>query len=116
MSLKSTLHTMDQLLNVFKDASGVKGQKSLSIDSWSFKLFNTVTTPLLICCSIAVSARQFFGEPVRCDAGSVRKRNNHASGCGIRSWFSDGVCDGVLGEGQLALIMHCNQLLSRPFY
>ncbi len=59
---------MAQMLTTFKEMLVFK-EKSLSIDSWTFMLFNKVTTPLLVLCSLAVSARQFFGEPIRCDTG-----------------------------------------------
>lgn len=62
---------MAQLIGMFKDALLFKKDKTLTVDSWTFALFNRVTTPFLVACSVAVSARQFFGEPVRCDAGKV---------------------------------------------
>ena len=39
------------------------------IDSWIFQLMSKVTPGLLTIASIIVSAKQFFGEPIRCDAG-----------------------------------------------
>ena len=45
------------------------------IDSWIFKLMNKLTPGMLTIASIIVSARQFFGEPIRCDAGAVRHLN-----------------------------------------
>ena len=66
---------MAQLVAMFKESTflgGGKGEKNIVIDSWTFKLFNKATTGLLVLGSIAVTARQFFGEPIRCDAGKVR--------------------------------------------
>lgn len=61
---------MAQLLTKFKEFFILK-EKSISIDSWSFQMFNIYSTAIFMFCSIVVTARQFFGEPIRCDAGSV---------------------------------------------
>ena len=42
---------------------------SISIDNWGFKLYYKWSTGLLVFCSIMVTARQFFGDPIKCDAG-----------------------------------------------
>jgi hypothetical protein len=49
-----------------------EAKKTVCIDSWTFKLFNKVTSGLLVLGSVIVTSRQFFGEPIRCDAGAVR--------------------------------------------
>ena len=46
---------------------------SCSVDNWTFKCFYRVTTAVMISCSVLVTARQFFGAPIACDAGAVRK-------------------------------------------
>ena len=46
-------------------------EKSIHIDSLVFRLFNKVTSSILVIASLAVTARQFFGEPISCDAGKV---------------------------------------------
>jgi len=43
---------------------------TVSIDNWVFKLFYKVTTTILVFSSILVTSRQFFGEPIQCDAGA----------------------------------------------
>ena len=48
--------------------------KQVSIDNWCFKLFYKITTSLLLLSSVLVTARQFFGEPIQCDAGSVSRK------------------------------------------
>jgi len=45
---------------------------SISIDNWGFKLFYKWSTSLFVFCSVIVTARQFFGEPIQCDAGAAR--------------------------------------------
>jgi len=62
---------MAELLGaVTKATSSFLGLKQASIDNWGFKLFYRFTTTILIFSSILVTARQFFGEPIQCDAGS----------------------------------------------
>jgi len=63
---------MAELLGaVTKATSSFLELKEVSIDNWGFKLFYKVTTTILVFCSILVTARQFFGEPIQCDAGSA---------------------------------------------
>jgi len=63
---------MAELLGAFgKAISSFLELKQVSIDNWSFKLFYKVTTSLLLVCSVLVTARQFFGEPIQCDAGAA---------------------------------------------
>ena len=63
---------MAELLGAFGKAIGSFLElKQVSIDNWCFKLFYKVTTSLLVICSVLVTFRQFFGEPIQCDAGSV---------------------------------------------
>ena len=47
--------------------------KQVNIDNWGFKLFYKITTSLLLLSSVLVTVRQFFGEPIQCDGGSVGK-------------------------------------------
>ncbi len=64
---------MSDLLGTFKSALVFfSGKRVLSVDSWTFKLCTVMTSSVLLCSSVAVSARQFFGEPIRCDSGKVR--------------------------------------------
>ena len=66
---------MAQLVAVFKESLWFSSDhKSAIIDSWSFKAFNTVSSSIFVLCSIIVSSRQFFGEPLRCDAGEVSSK------------------------------------------
>lgn len=46
---------------------------TVSVDNWTFKCFYKVSTSLLIFSSVIVSARQFFGVPITCDGGLVRR-------------------------------------------
>ncbi|TRY78244.1 hypothetical protein TCAL_06744 [Tigriopus californicus] len=62
---------MDPLLSAVKSAFTFQGQSKTCIDSWTFQLFNLVSSPLFFIGSIVVSCRQFFGEPIRCDPGGV---------------------------------------------
>ena len=62
---------MAELLGAFgKAISSFLELKQVSIDNWCFKLFYKITTSVLILSSVLVTARQFFGEPIQCDAGS----------------------------------------------
>ena len=45
----------------------------------TFKCFYRVTTVAMIGGSVLVTARQFFGAPIACDAGSVREREKDSS-------------------------------------
>ena len=57
---------------------------SVSVDNWTFKCFYKWTTSIVIFCSVAATARQFFGSPIACDAGSVRMhllRTNRRIAC-----------------------------------
>lgn len=44
----------------------------VSIDNWGFKLFYKCTTVILILSSVLTTAKQFFGGPIQCDAGSAK--------------------------------------------
>ena len=44
---------------------------TISIDNWTFKCFYKVSTTVCIFSSVLATARQFFGTPIACDAGSV---------------------------------------------
>ena len=46
---------------------------AISIDNWGFRLFYKWTTTLLVGCSFLVTSRQFFGDPIKCDAGKARE-------------------------------------------
>jgi len=55
---------------VAKLASGFVNTR-VSIDNWSFKFYYKYTTSLLLLCSAGTTARQFFGDPIECDAGAA---------------------------------------------
>ena len=64
---------MAQLITMFREALIFKGHHGKTyVDDWVFQLFNKVTPSLYVLCSIMAAARQFFGEPIKCDAGAVR--------------------------------------------
>jgi len=62
----------DLLGAVSKVTSNFLEINQVSIDNWGFKLFYKCTTVLLILSSVLVTARQFFGSPIQCDAGSAK--------------------------------------------
>jgi len=61
---------MDLLGLVTKATKVALDVSGVSIDNWSFKLYYKVTAGLIVLCSFLVSGRQFFGNPIHCDAGS----------------------------------------------
>lgn len=75
---------MDPLLSAVKSAFTFQGQSKTCIDSWTFQLFNVISSPMFFIGSIVVSCRQFFGEPIRCDPGAASE--------GIRPEVLDGYC------------------------
>ena len=61
---------MAELIGVVSKAVGSYFElQQVSIDNWSFKLFYKITTSILVLSSVLVTARQFFGDPIKCDAG-----------------------------------------------
>ena len=64
---------MAAIIAAFREALWFHDKKAPCIDSWTFILFNKVTAGLFVLGSVMVSGRQFFGEPIRCDAGAVRR-------------------------------------------
>ena len=65
---------MADILAVIRKALWFTEENSLVIDSTVFQLHNKVTCILFIASSILVTARQFFGHPIRCDAGYVSRQ------------------------------------------
>ena len=63
ISIEVTFHSLFKLLSII--------YISVSIDNWGFKLFYKCTTVYLILASVLTTAKQFFGSPIQCDAGSV---------------------------------------------
>ena len=63
---------MASMLGVVTKVTSSMFDTSCSVDNWTFKCFYRVTTVVMIGCSVLVTARQFFGAPIACDAGSVR--------------------------------------------
>ena len=58
---------MAELIVMFKDALSFGDKRSIVIDSWEFKTSSQFTPALLVLASMIVTARQFFGQPIRCD-------------------------------------------------
>ena len=58
---------MAELIVMFKDALSFGDTRSIVIDSWEFKTSSQFTPALLVLASMIVTARQFFGQPIRCD-------------------------------------------------
>ena len=64
---------MASLMGVIpKAAKSFMEAATISVDNWTFKCFYRISTTVLIACSVAATARQFFGSPIICDAGKVR--------------------------------------------
>jgi len=75
---------------VTKVTAGFLEINSISIDNWGFKLFYKWSTSLLVFCSVLVTARQFFGNPIQCDAGHAKdgiEQNVLESYCWMYSTF-----------------------------
>ncbi len=65
---------MASLMGVIpKAAKSFMDATSISVDNWTFKCFYKITTTICLACSVAATARQFFGSPIICDAGKVRE-------------------------------------------
>ena len=62
---------MAELVRMFKDALWFRNKKSITIDSSAFKTSSSLTPALMVLGSIIVTARQFFGHPIKCDPGAV---------------------------------------------
>ena len=63
---------MAELVRALKDALWFRNKKNITIDSSAFKTSSQLTPALLVLGSIIVTARQFFGHPIKCDSGAVR--------------------------------------------
>ena len=72
---------MTELIVMLKDVMSFSAKKSIVIDSWEFKISNQITPIMLILCSMIVTARQFFGHPIKCDSGhaSIVFTNNYVT-------------------------------------
>ena len=77
---------MASMLGVVTKVTSSMFDTSCSVDNWTFKCFYRVTTAVMISCSVLVTARQFFGAPIACDAGSVRTEGGIERG--REGWFS----------------------------
>ena len=62
---------MAELIAVLRKALWFNEEDSLTIDSTVFQLHNKVTIIVFVASSILVFTKQFFGSPIRCDAGYV---------------------------------------------
>ena len=62
---------MDLLGVAAKTSKSYFEVNQVSIDNWTFKFFYKATVLLVVLCSVVVTSRQFFGEPISCDAGQV---------------------------------------------
>ena len=66
---------MAELIAVLRKALWFTEEDSLMIDSAVFQLHNKVTIIVFVASSILVFTKQFFGSPIRCDAGYVSDLN-----------------------------------------
>ena len=62
---------MADLIGLVAKAGKSYLDKSISVDNWTFKMFYKATVGLIFACSAIVTSRQFFGEPISCDVGTV---------------------------------------------
>lgn len=69
---KKNLEMADLIGAVTKVTSNFLEINQVSIDNWGFKLFYKCTTVYLILASVLTTAKQFFGSPIQCDAGSAK--------------------------------------------
>ncbi len=60
---------MADLLGTLKRTLSPGGGKT----NWTFTMQTVMTSAILACGAMAVTARQFFGQPIQCDAGKVVK-------------------------------------------
>jgi hypothetical protein len=68
---------MADIVNVISKATNAfLNLNTVTVDNWTFKLFYKWTVTLLVACSVLVASKQFFGGPITCDAGMVRKKKN----------------------------------------
>ena len=68
---------MASLLGVIaKTTTSFFDSGSVSVDNWTFKCYYKVSVTLFVLSSVLVTARQFFGAPIACDAGSVSPKFN----------------------------------------
>ena len=67
---------MAELIGVLRKALWFTEEDSLMIDSTVFQLHNKVTIIVFVFSSILVFTKQFFGSPIRCDAGYVSTPNS----------------------------------------
>ena len=67
---------MAELIGVLRKALWFTEEDSLMIDSTVFQLHNKVTIIVFVFSSILVFTKQFFGSPIRCDAGYVSIPNS----------------------------------------
>ncbi len=63
---------MAALISVMSKSAKSFMTSNVAVDNWTFKCFYKVTTTVCVASSVAATARQFFGQPIHCDAGSVR--------------------------------------------
>ena len=64
---------MADLIGLVAKAGKSYLDKSISVDNWTFKCFYKITVAVCFACSATVTSRQFFGQPISCDVGTVRK-------------------------------------------
>ena len=64
---------MERVIKAVKDSLWFRRTEwgRFYIHSWIFTLFNTYTSSFCTMASLIVTSRQFFGEPILCDAGPV---------------------------------------------
>ena len=63
---------MSGLVGGLKRALSLGGsKKDVDISNWSFKLGTIGTVAMLTVATLAASSTQYFGAPIKCDAGKV---------------------------------------------
>lgn len=85
------------MLELFKSLTRLTKVDRVSVDNVVFRLHYKVTFLLFVSCSILVTAKQFFGEPIACIVDEIPKEVMN-SYCWIESTFT---IPGPLNDGDL---------------
>lgn len=75
------------MFDVFSSVKGLLKLDEICIDNHIFRLHYKITVIILICCSLLVTSRQYFGDPIDCDVDGIPS-NIMDSYCWIYSTFT----------------------------
>lgn len=63
-------------------------KKKISADNTVFQLHYKLTTIILLCSSLLVSSKQFFGEPIKCLLNNSKVSELHDTYCWIHGTYT----------------------------